>query len=146
MWLLTFGYFLSLDCKLARGGPPATIVAIDEESRNGEWALCFMTYTRWISSHFNARFVMHESIKWKLQSKFTNSFSLISFLYGFSYCHSLEMLYLDYIMRNSFNEWLVMFNFDYEEVIWFRIKPRSQILAGIGIVDYYACTITKASN
>ncbi|PNI75799.1 PCDH15 isoform 2, partial [Pan troglodytes] len=23
------------DCKLARGGPPATIVAIDEESRNG---------------------------------------------------------------------------------------------------------------
>ncbi|XP_060045151.1 protocadherin-15-like isoform X1 [Erinaceus europaeus] len=23
------------DCKLARGGPPATIIAIDEESRNG---------------------------------------------------------------------------------------------------------------
>uniref|UniRef100_A0A8C0R8J3 Protocadherin-15 n=1 Tax=Canis lupus dingo TaxID=286419 RepID=A0A8C0R8J3_CANLU len=34
-FLLTFGCFLSLDCKLARGGPPATIVAIDEESRNG---------------------------------------------------------------------------------------------------------------
>lgn len=34
--ILTFHYFLSLDCKLARGGPPATIVAIDEESRNGE--------------------------------------------------------------------------------------------------------------
>ncbi|XP_012506696.1 PREDICTED: protocadherin-15-like [Propithecus coquereli] len=33
--IITFGYFLSLDCKLARGGPPATIVAIDEESRNG---------------------------------------------------------------------------------------------------------------
>lgn len=41
LWLLTFGCLLSLDCKLARGGPPATIVAIDEESRNGEWALCF---------------------------------------------------------------------------------------------------------
>uniref|UniRef100_F6WJ16 Protocadherin-15 n=1 Tax=Ornithorhynchus anatinus TaxID=9258 RepID=F6WJ16_ORNAN len=27
--------FLSLDCKLSRTGPPATIVAIDEESRNG---------------------------------------------------------------------------------------------------------------
>ncbi|GCC30159.1 hypothetical protein chiPu_0008606 [Chiloscyllium punctatum] len=24
------------DCKLARSGPPATIVAIDEESRNGQ--------------------------------------------------------------------------------------------------------------
>lgn len=36
LFLLTFGCFLSSDCKLARGGPPATIVAIDEESRNGE--------------------------------------------------------------------------------------------------------------
>lgn len=29
-------FSLYIDCKLARGGPPATIVAIDEESRNGE--------------------------------------------------------------------------------------------------------------
>lgn len=30
--------FIFVDCKLARAGPPATIVPIDEESRNGEWA------------------------------------------------------------------------------------------------------------
>lgn len=28
--------FIFIDCKLARTGPPATIVPIDEESRNGE--------------------------------------------------------------------------------------------------------------
>lgn len=30
--------FMFVDCKLARAGPPATIVPIDEESRNGECA------------------------------------------------------------------------------------------------------------
>lgn len=29
--------FIFIDCKLARAGPPATIVPIDEESRNGEY-------------------------------------------------------------------------------------------------------------
>lgn len=31
-----FFFFIFIDCKLARTGPPATIVPIDEESRNGE--------------------------------------------------------------------------------------------------------------
>lgn len=33
--------FIFIDCKLARTGPPATIVAIDEESRNGECDIFF---------------------------------------------------------------------------------------------------------
>uniref|UniRef100_A0A5F8GV29 Protocadherin-15 n=1 Tax=Monodelphis domestica TaxID=13616 RepID=A0A5F8GV29_MONDO len=34
-FFLFFSLPVLLDCKLARGGPPATIVAIDEESKNG---------------------------------------------------------------------------------------------------------------
>lgn len=34
-------FFIFIDCKLARTGPPATIVPIDEESRNGECTSVF---------------------------------------------------------------------------------------------------------
>lgn len=41
--------FMFVDCKLARAGPPATIVPIDEESRNGECDELLMTFFLFIS-------------------------------------------------------------------------------------------------
>lgn len=45
-------FFIFIDCKLARTGPPATIVPIDEESRNGEctsvlWDPLWVPHGRW---------------------------------------------------------------------------------------------------
>lgn len=138
--LLTFGCFLSLDCKLARGGPPATIVAIDEESRNGEWTSRF---TNDFSFPFNPRLVTCESTKGKLQPKSTNSTPLISSLYGLQLGPMLEMLYLFNIGETS--PWLErLFILDHKGAFYSGSVQMSASRLGwgfslsVGRVDYRA--------
>lgn len=47
MLTLNFPFFFLtlLECKLSRSGPPATIVAIDEESPNGKYSVVLLLYS-----------------------------------------------------------------------------------------------------
>lgn len=118
-------FSLYIDCKLARGGPPATIVAIDEESRNGEWVLYFTNI--WLMDFLFFFFYIIKLLsgiaKWKFHFRFISS-SLLTFrLCGFNLRHSLKILHLDCVVRYPLQR-VGMFNFGWEEVTKSRVSPR----------------------